>query len=48
MNTKVELSILRPFSGGQEEIMDDEGNDTHSEVAKKDWPHPWSKDKAKE
>lgn len=47
MNTKVELRILRSFSSGQEEIMDDQENDTHSEVAKEDWPHPWSKDEAK-
>jgi hypothetical protein len=28
--------------------MNDQENDTHSEVAKEDWPHPWNKDEAKE
>jgi hypothetical protein len=28
--------------------MDDQENDTHSEVAKEDWPDPWIEDEAKE
>jgi hypothetical protein len=28
--------------------MDDQEIDTHSEVAKEDWPGPWSEDEVKE
>ena len=47
LNTKVEGRILRSFSNGQEE-MDDQENDTHSEVAREDRRDPWSEDEAKE
>lgn len=47
LTQKQNVRILRPFSSGQEE-MDDQENDTHSEVAGEDWPDLWSEDEAKE
>jgi hypothetical protein len=40
--------MLSLFSSGQEEIVNDQENGTHSEVSKRDWSAPWSEDEAKE